>query len=196
LTQIGCCCVTDEWHAHPADDWQQDVSGFDGNGNQPPAQGSFDYHEQHPPYGPFNPAHEDDGQFQPWQHPPGSEIYPDEHGQGPDMERFGPPGSDTGLVDSTALPSLMDIQIPARNLKRGSEHMDGDFGPGEMPPPHQFGPRPQKMPPPNHGPGNDMWPAENPPPPPMGPGRGGPRLRGGPGRGVPRGRGMRGARGR
>jgi len=116
---------------------------------------------------------------------------------GPDMERFGP--APPGGGGTTGLPSLLDIKVPPPqpgvNLKRGSEQMDGDFHGGEPPPPHQFGPPPEKIPP-NRGPANDMWPMENAPPLPMGPGRGGPRFRGGPGRGAPRGRGMRGVRGR
>ena len=196
------CCVTDEWHPHPAGDWQEDA-GFDGNGDKPP-HGDFNYHEDQPPFGPFNPPHEDERQFPPWRHPPGPDMYPDEHGPGPEMEHFGPPGKDVERFGppapqgdgSTGLPSLLDIKVPPPmpgvNLKRGPEHMDGDFYSGE-PTPHQFGPPPEKMPP-NHGPRNEMWPGENPPP--MGPGRGGPPFRGAPGHGAPRGRGMRGVRGR
>jgi len=202
-----CCCVTDEWHLQSADEWQEG-DDFDGNGDQPP-HGDFNYHEDHPPYGPFNPPHEDDRQFQPWRRPPGSDMYPDEsshdHGPAPEMEHFGPPGPDMERFGppqpgggTTGLPSLLDIKVPPPqpgvNLKRGSEHLDGDFRGGELPP-HQFGPPPDKMPP-NRGPGNDVWPVENPPPPQMAPGRGAPLFRGGPGRGAPRGRGMRGIRGR
>lgn len=126
--------------------------------------------------------------------PPGPEM---EHfvPPGPDMERFGPSPAGGG---PSGMPSLMDIKVapppPGVNLKRGSEHVDGDFR-GIEPQSQEFGPPPEKMPP-SHGPGNDMWPMESPPPPPIGPGRGAPFLRGGPGRGAPRGRGMRGVRGR
>lgn len=125
--------------------------------------------------------------------PPGPEMDHFGPSGGPDMQPFGgqPPLGD----GSTGLPSLLDIQVPppqpGQHLKRGREHLDGDFPGSEPTPPNQFGPPPEKMPP-NYGPGNDMWSGENPPPPPLGPGRGGPPFRGGPGRGVPRGRGGRG----
>ena len=204
-------CVTDEWHS--AGEWDQGA-GFDGDSDQPP-HGDFNYHNDRPPFGPFNPAQQEETHHPPWQGQPGSDVHLDKHAPGPEMEHFGqaepemehfePSGPD--VVQSgaqkppervntpTGLPSLLDIKVqppqPSGNWKRGPEQMNNDFYGGEPfygdePPPHQFGPPPEKMP---------LYRGENPPPPPMGPGRGAPPFRGGPSRGMPRGRGMRGVRG-
>ena len=209
---------SDEWH-HPNSEWTEGPE-FDRNGDQPP-RGDSNYHEERPSFGPFHAPREDERQFPPRQRPSGADMYPDERGPRPEMERlrppgperqhFGPPGSEMERFGPTpshdegtsSMPSLLDIKFPrpqpGANLKRGVEHIDGNYRGGE-PSSHQFGPPPEKMPP-NYGPGEDMWPGENPIPPPMGPGRGAPPFRGGPGRGAPsrgapRRRGMRGVRGR
>ena len=125
LLQHVPCCVTDQWHPHPADDWQES-RGFEGNGDEPARD--FDYQKEGPPFGgPFHPPHEDERQFPLRRRPPGPDFYSDEQRPGPEMEHFRPPGPEVEHFGQPG-PEVEHFGQPGPEVER--------FG---LPPPSQGG---------------------------------------------------------